>query len=104
MDGFSATQGVQEQQAGVAQAAAFRAEILSRARYAAKILGKTGSVVTADDVYALLIANGYNIDALGPAAGAIFRGKNWKFTGEWKQSNRVSNHARLNRVWKYVGE
>lgn len=103
-EGFSAVAGIAEQQAGVNAAAASRARILAKARDVAVRLGRVGSVVTADDVYASLIATGQNIDSLGPAAGAIFRGKNWKFTGMWQQSTRTSNHARLNRIWQYVGE
>ncbi len=102
--GFSAVWGLTAQQAGVAAAAFKRAAILIRARDIAVRLGRVGSVVTADDVYATLIGTGHDINQLGPAAGSIFRNKNWKFTGTWQQSTRTSNHARLNRVWQYVGE
>jgi len=40
--------------------------------------------------------------SLGPAAGSLFKGKNWKFTGERIKSSRASNHAREIKVWELI--
>ena len=42
----------------------------------------------------------YKIDTLGPAAGSIFRGKEWEFTGKWIKSTRITNHGRMIREWR----
>ena len=57
--------------------------------------------VTADDVYEQLIQRGIDVQLLGNAAGSLFRGKNWIFSGERRQSRRVSNHGRWIMVWQY---
>jgi|TARA_Y100000310_G_scaffold28395_1_gene27026 hypothetical protein len=43
-----------------------------------------------------------NLPMLGPAAGALFKGKGWEFTGRRKKSCRVSNHAREIKIWRLV--
>ena len=40
--------------------------------------------------------------SLGPAAGSLFKGREWKFTGERIPSTRTSNHAREIKVWRLV--
>lgn len=87
---------------GIDRAALNRAEILELAREVALEIarGHVLGEVTADDVYLALQDAGEPTELLGPAAGAIFRGKEWVWTGQWVPSTRVSNHARLNRVWR----
>lgn len=58
--------------------------------------------ITADEVQIALINYGYDPSDLGNAAGALFRGKQWSFTGEWRKSIRITNHRRQNRVWRLI--
>ena len=62
-------------------------------------------VVNADQVQKALLATypDYHPSLLGPAAGSIFRGRNWKNTQVLARSIRVSNHARLLWWWQYLG-
>ena len=60
---------------------------------AAQMMAQQFGEVTADDISEA-------VEGLGAATGAIFRGREWEFTGEWRKSKRVSNHARMNRVWR----
>ena len=40
-------------------------------------------------------------EPLHPAAwGSVFRGKDWEWTGEWKQSKIVSRRGGYQRVWR----
>jgi hypothetical protein len=91
--------------AGMDLAGDNRSNILHTARCIAReiALGKKDRRVTADDVQARMIKEGYHPSKLGPAAGSIFRGKKWRFTGSWINSARVSNHAASIRVWEYMG-
>lgn len=57
------------------------------------------SCATADDVGAELERRGYSGN-LGPAAGSLFKGKEWEFTGQRIRSARKSNHARELKVWR----
>ena len=81
-----------------------RATLLKEAREIAQDLGRRNGLVTADDVYRVMIQRNLPIVGLGPAAGSIFRDNSWTFTGQWKKSLRVSNHARMIRVWAYTGQ
>lgn len=38
--------------------------------------------------------------SLGPAAGSLFKGHEWEFTGRRIRSARISNHARELKVWR----
>ena len=55
---------------------------------------------TIDDVQAVLIPEGI---ILGMAAGSVFRGGSWFWTGEMRQSKRTTNHARPVKVWALKG-
>ena len=55
---------------------------------------------TADDAYVYLTSLGYDQFSLGNAAGSLFRGKEWEFTGGFRASRRTSNHGHLQRVWR----
>jgi len=43
---------------------------------------------------------GHKYGDLGNAAGSIFAGKRWKFTGDRVKSRRPSAHAREIKVWR----
>jgi hypothetical protein len=73
-------------------------------RVAAQIaLRRKDRTVTADDVGRIL-QEVYGLDTLGPAAGSMFKTPDWKWTGQFRKSKRVTNHSRLLRVWRYVGD
>ena len=95
---FDPLRGQQLKDEGMARAALARAGALADARrLAVRIaLGRASQTATADDV-----ARSY--PDLGPAAGSLFKGRDWVWTGEWAASRRASNHRRHNRVWRLVG-
>jgi len=76
---------------------------LARAQLiAVKIAKKNGGMCHADMVGAELEKMGLP-NCLGPAAGSLFRGNSWIFTGRRVRSSRKSNHARELKVWQYKG-
>lgn len=42
--------------------------------------------------------------ASSSAWGAVFRGKGWEQTGEYRASKLTSNHGHRSPVWRWVGE
>jgi len=74
---------------------------LEKARELARDWGAAAvdNKMTADDVMVLMEIK-YGIDSLGPAAGSLFKTKEWEWTGEFIKSTRITNHSRLLRVWK----
>jgi hypothetical protein len=101
---FDLTEGERRKEQGLAQAELTRKQLLEIARlFAIQIARRNGSV-TSDDVFYEMLREGYDPTALGPAAGSVFRGKEWVFTGEWKKSQRLTNHASDLRVWRLKAE
>ncbi len=41
---------------------------------------------------------------LDHAAGALFKGSNWQWTGQFRKSTRVRSHSNLLKQWRYIGE
>lgn len=99
---FDALESQKAKDEGMAKAARKRTVTLSLARNIAALIasGRPDRTCTADDVMQGLIDVGIQPEELGPAAGSIFRGKAWEFTGRWINSARVSNHAASIRVWR----
>lgn len=85
---------------GMDDAAAARADRLAYARRIAREIAEARAdrCVTADDVQARVIAE--TGEVLSNEAGSIFVKSQWRFTGRWKPSERVSNHGHSNRVWE----
>jgi hypothetical protein len=73
--------------------------LLTQARLLAHEHAAQHGTVTADDVAALMAAAGMNYADLGNAAGSVFR-DGFVWTGDVRQSARVSTHRRLVRVWR----
>lgn len=98
---FDAKKGEQLKDEGMDKAACNRDFDLAIARNTAVMIaqGRQDRSCTADDVQRVLIERGIS---LGNAAGSIFRGKRWRFTGRFVKSQRVSNHASIRRVWQLV--
>ncbi len=99
---FDAAAGEELKKQGMQKAEDHNKSLLSYAQAKAVELAlqKEDRTISADDVMLDLISAGIPADGLGPAAGGIFRGKAWEFTGQWIKSKRVSNHARQQRLWK----
>jgi hypothetical protein len=75
------------------------AGLLALARIVARQLAERWGTVNADHV-GHEMKERYDIDSIGPAAGALFRGAEWEFTGQRVLSSRVSNHSREIKVWR----
>ena len=77
-----------------------RSRFLAEAQGVAAWLAETGDV-TADDVVRYYNNLGIDINLeLGPAMGLVFRGSQWTWTGEVRNSSRVGRHAGALRVWR----
>ena len=98
---FHDTKGEQLRLQGMGLAADNAQEVLAKAReVAASIaLRRHDRCVTADDV-GRIMKNVYGIDTMGPAAGSLFKTKDWEWSGRFAKSKRTSNHSRLLRVWR----
>jgi hypothetical protein len=89
---------------GISVASEGKQHELRFAQDVAREIGRRQGRVTADDVIRELIeVHGWQEGQLGNAAGGIFRGSSWTFTGETVKSQRVSSHGRLIRVWRFNG-
>ncbi len=85
---------------GMAGSARTRKAALDLARAVAKRIAlRTDGTCHADQVGEILKSE-YDIDSLGPAAGSIFKGTDWKFSGDFVKSSRTTNHSRLLRIWR----
>jgi|GEM_PF-1558144 len=54
--------------------------------------------ITIDDVQRVLFQERGQF--LGNEGGSLFRSPEWEFTGKWRPSERITNHARYIRVWR----
>jgi hypothetical protein len=95
--------GARAKYAGQNAAISKNSQVYQMAKDIAVALGRNWKQVNIDMVQGVLVSRGYKAADLGNAAGAIFRGKNWKDTGTTHLSRRESNHARRITVWTYVG-
>jgi hypothetical protein len=87
---------------GIAVASENRAEILHFAKQVAReiALSRISRECDADDVARRLTKGQRN--ALGNAAGGIFKGSEWTFV-RYANCQRINAHSRMIRVWRYVG-
>lgn len=87
---------------GIRLVAANRPDALTFARAVAIVIAQASPdrCCDADQVQKYLLREGMQ---LGNAAGAVFRGNQWVFTGKFKNSERTTNHQRVIRVWRLVG-
>ena len=97
-DLFDATESLVRKRWGMAVAEDAANSLLHLARQYAVEHALAWNEVTADHVSQWLENEG--LPDLGPAAGSLFRGKEWEFTGRFVQSTRKTNHARLLRIWR----
>ena len=84
-DLFSSTEGDKQKRIGMGRAADVQFELLQTARAIGREVAIRRGEGTTDDV--------------GHAAGSIFKSKEFEWSGRFKNSERISNHSRLLRVW-----
>jgi hypothetical protein len=97
---FDAAESQRRKEIGCELAAAARKQKLQVAQEIANELAKQHGSVHMDMVAAEMLSRGCDPNELGNAAGTIFKGKQWMWTGEFVASHRVSRHSGLLRVWR----
>jgi hypothetical protein len=98
---FDGAESERRKHEGMRVAAMSRTELLRLARECAVKHAMLHGDCTADDVQRVM-SERYDIDSaklLGPASGSLFKGSQWRFTGEYRKSTQVRNHAREQKVW-----
>ena len=95
---FDRDESERRKEKGMAMAANNKVILLRMARGIAMQLVQKHGTVHADMVGEEMWKQ-HQIKTLGPAAGALFKQKHWKFTGDWYPSARKSNHGRMLRIW-----
>ena len=98
-DVFNAKESQQRKTDGMALAAINGRTALERARVIAVQIATRKGTVTADDV-GRVMRRDHGIESLGPAAGALFKGGGFEFTGQRVLSKRKKNNARELKVWR----
>jgi hypothetical protein len=101
---FDSKEAEEEKAIGLKKAGGHKAGILTFARRLARKHCQMYGKATIDDVMADLFACGIQPEALGKAAGAVFRTSNFAPTGSYRKSTRVSNHARPVMIWELSNE
>jgi len=99
---FNDTESRRRKREGIDKASRNQHYLLNKAREIAKEIALAKGQTNSDEVSQELLARGYP-DCIGPAAGAIFKTKEWVWTGRFINSTRVTNHSRLIRVWALRG-
>ena len=91
--------GLELKEAGMQLAASHKSDLVDKVRYQLERIaaGRSDRTVTIDDAEPFLEARG---EGLGNAAGSVFKGDRWEFTGQFVPSRRVSNRGRYVRVWR----
>jgi len=87
---------------GMSLAAGIRNELLSKVQGVAVEVARAKGCITADDVTFEMLRRDpfYDPAKLGNAAGSIFKGRQWQWTGAVLPAVRVESHGRLLRVWR----
>lgn len=95
---FDLFKALQAKEEGIDRATHGREESLQIGKDIARKIALQGDgTCHADLVQKELIEMGID---LGPAAGALFKGKEWEFTGKWVTGQRVHNHGHVLRIWR----
>ena len=104
-DLFDLVKGESEKAKGMSAASWSRSDLLAEARTIACELAMARETreCHADSVNREMKRRGIPFEDLGPAAGSIFKGRDWVFTGKRIKSARISNHARELKVWRLTG-
>lgn len=84
---------------GIDQVSSHNLGFMDAARSVARMLCRVQGTVTSDDV-----RKHSQVEPDHPNAwGAVFRSKEFEFTGEYRQSKLVSRHGAMQRVWRLKG-
>lgn len=96
---FDLGRGIKLRDGGMGLAASNRSAVLNYARSVAVKLAMKHPLkeCTIDDVQKIMIDE--DLD-LGMAAGSVFKGPEWRFTGKFKKTARSSSHARNITIWR----
>ena len=98
-DLFDAAESARLKREGMRVGADNNVETLQVARDIAVSLAQRFGQVEADMVMREMLRL-YGVSTLGPAAGSLFKGPHWEWTGARVQSVRKLNHARELKVWQ----
>lgn len=101
---FNYLEGQRRKIQGIEKAASYPFDTaVGRARNVAILLARRFGTVTADDVHKYLQDHLPDVlEDLQPNSwGAILKSPKLKFDGQVRQSNRVSRHTGIQRVWVY---
>lgn len=93
---------IKKKEAGMAKAAHGFDQPIGRARNVAILLAKRHGTVTADMVYEYLEERLPGVLAEIPSNGwgSVFKSPHLKFTGQVKESEKVTRHCGLQRIWE----
>lgn len=98
---FDDDAGEQAKEEGMEAAANSRQELLETARGVARNLALLSpNRETNIDEVGVKLYEVLKIKSLGPAAGSVFKGEEWQFTGKRIKSKRKKNHAREIKIWR----
>lgn len=96
---FNLNEAIVLRDRGVKQVADNNKHFLTIARNVARRTAMRKGEITSDDV-----RKNCPLEPLHPNAwGAVFKGKEWAFTGKYRTSHAVSRHGGLQRVWRLRG-
>ena len=100
---FDFAEAKRRKEDGMAIAADNQADWLQIARDIAVELALQNPFRTCNaDAVGEVLLERHGIASLGPAAGSLFKGGNWEFTGQRFLSKRKTNHARELKIWRLV--
>lgn len=100
MQQFDIFEARKQRDEGLKQVAANNQDFLKQARGTARLIAQTKGTVTADDV-----RNGCPLIPIHPNAwGAVFKSKEFEWTGRYKQSALVQGHGNMQRVWRLAND
>lgn len=94
--------GKQLRDAGITLACQAKTALLRECREHLKLVARSrfSREASADDAAEYCVQRGLGEHALGNAAGGLFRGGEWVWTGRWIKSTRDHAHANDLRVWR----
>jgi hypothetical protein len=97
---FDVAESERRKEEGMALARLDKGKTLQVAKELAYIICRCNGTVTTDDIAYRMNSMGLHYSVLGNAAGSIFKGKQWEWTGQCTRSDRVLRHRGVIRVWR----
>ena len=95
---FDLATGQRLRDEGIERAAAQCPTLLDEAREIARNIARRNGTVTAEDVCRVLGERKHK--AMGNGFAAIFKSREFEWTGKWVQCERIAARSRFNRVWR----